>query len=131
MGQLIHEDETRMADQGGVQIKLLDVHLAIAESFSREQRKLVRQGFGVLAAVRFDVAQEHVHAFLFLFYGGFKHGVGFSHTSGHAEEDFEPTTLLLCLPFLDRGQQSIWIWAVFFGHRLTLAGPSPSSLPKR
>ena len=68
--------------------------------------------------MRFDVADDDIHAERLLFARGLEHGVGLAHPGGHAEEELQFSALLLAFLPLDGLQQLVRVGSHIIVHAL-------------
>jgi hypothetical protein len=66
-------------------------------------------GFGALMG--FDVADNHIHTFIFSLVGGLEHGVGFSYPGGIAKKNLKFAALSSYLFVLGLGEESVGVRA--------------------
>ena len=113
VGQLVDQDERRLAGQRGVEIEFLQGGATVLHRAPGEDFETAQQRFRLRAPVQLHVADDDVDAVLALLPGRLQHRVGLADAGGRAEEHLQlpaPPLSLLCL---DPGQQRVGIgrWA--------------------
>ncbi len=76
MGELVDEQQGRLARKGRVEIELLHDPAAVLDLARGQDLEAVEQRVGLAAAVGFDEADDHVDTGLALGARGLQHGVG-------------------------------------------------------
>ena len=110
--EFIHERELRLARERGVEIQFRQRDAAMFERAAGNLRQTFGERVGFLAAMRFDVADDHVASGGKFAPRGFEHGVGLADAGAHAEKNLEPAAFLRGLLALDGTQQRVRIGAV-------------------
>lgn len=89
VGEFVDKDKRGAAEKGGVEIEFRKLSAFVADGFTGENGETGELGFGLLAAMSFDVADDDVDTGFPLGVGGLQHGIGFADTGGRAEENFQ------------------------------------------
>src|SRR5262249_9393966 len=112
MGQLVHQDQGRLACQRRVEIKGAQRRAAIGHGTPWQHLQSCEQGFSLGPTVGIDPAHDDVDALLASSVSRLEHGVGFAYASRGTEENLEFTAALMRLFFLYAGPQGIGIGPV-------------------
>ena len=88
VGQFIHQGQTGLALQNGVDIHFGQFDIAVGNVSARDDFQPKDECFGFGALMGFDITNHHIHPLIFALVGGFQHGIGFAHSGGIAQEDF-------------------------------------------
>ncbi len=107
VGQLVHQQQLRVAGQGGVEVELLQRLAAIRHGVPWQNLKFADFLQGAGAAMGFDQPGHYVQPALALGMGGVQHLPGFADTRRRAKKDFQ----MAALPPFRAGQQRIRVWA--------------------
>ena len=67
---------------------------AIFDGLARQDLQTLGQGFGLLASVGLDHANDHVRALVQAALAGGEHFIGLAHAGGHADEDLQMSSLV-------------------------------------
>ncbi len=95
VGQLVHQNQFRAARQQGVKVHVFEPRSPVVHDLPRQNFHPLQQELSFDAAMRIDVAHDHVHAFAAALAARFQHRVGLPNTCDHAKEDLEFAALLL------------------------------------
>ena len=95
MGQLVHQNELRLAFQRAVNIKLPETPSSVRRLRHRKLLQTVEQRRCLWPGMGFDIPGNHIHTALFRLMRRLQHGVGLSHTGGVAEKDLQPAPFFI------------------------------------
>jgi hypothetical protein len=93
MRKLVDEDQLRLARDCGIQIELLQSALPVRKRLQWYLFQAFQQCGGFAAAVRFNNADNDVHALVAQLAGRRQHCECLAHACGSAKEDFQFTAL--------------------------------------
>ena len=115
--EFIHHDERRMPERERIEIHFLEHCALVLELRAGQNGEPFEQRLRLLAPVRFDHADDHLHALLRLLLRGLQHCVGLAHAGAHAEENLQPPAPRRITFLLDGSEERVGIGAVgFVGH---------------
>ena len=109
VGQLVDEDQRRLAGQRAVEVELLQRGAAVLDGTARKDLEPAQQRLGLGPAVQLDVADHEVDTVIALLTGGLEHRVRLADAGRGAEEHLQLAATLSSLQLLDAGQQRIGI----------------------
>ncbi len=98
-----------MAGQKGIHIHLWQRRAAVGDLQPRDDLKIRHQGLSLGPAMRFDIADDHIHAFSAALMRSFEHGVSLADTGRVPQENLQPAARLLRLLRLNARQEFIGI----------------------
>ena len=125
--EFVHQQQRRLARERRVEVELVQAGAAVLGDAERQLLQPFEQALGLLAAVRFDVADHDVRALGLAFARGLEHGVGLAHAGAGAEENLELAALLPGFVLLHARQQGVRIGALLSrcgGHAGCVSGSS-------
>src|SRR5581483_10910756 len=118
MGQFVHQSHLRMAFQKSIEVHFFEDDAAVLDAPPRHLFEIADLRCRVGAAMRFDDADDHVHALFFQALPLLQHLVGLTDAGSEAEIDLQPPALLLA----DQFQKTL--------RRRPILHPSLSSIKK-
>ena len=125
VGQFVDEENARPADEGGFEIELSQLGVAVLDEARGKDLQAAQKGLGLAPAVGFDDADEHVDALGFARLGGLEHGIGLADAGGGAEEDLQLAAAEASFLLLRLLEQFVGVGALRF-HRITsFSRPAP------
>src|SRR5262249_29709802 len=98
VGELIDQDDLRVAGDDGVEIHLLERLSPVFEPLAGNDLEILEQGLRLLAPVGFDDANDDVIAVLLSGARLLQHLIGLADAGSGAHEDLEPAGLTLFAP---------------------------------
>ena len=111
VGELVENDQPRLAGERRVQVELLQLDAAIRDAAARQDFEPLDQCGGFLAPMGLHQADCHVDAVSVLLARAEQHRVGLADAGAGAEEDLELAAPLRALVALDPGEQLIGVGA--------------------
>jgi hypothetical protein len=86
--QFIHQDQRRVASEGGIKVKFTLDCPSILYFARRDHLQPCQHDLSFGAAVRFDIARHDINSFGKAFVRRFQHGIGLAHARRGPKEDF-------------------------------------------
>ena len=111
VGKLVDEDDARMAGDDGIEVHFLDRLAVVDNGFAGNDFEALEQGFGLLASMGLDYADDHIDALLALCLGVLEHFVGLADAGRGADENPQLAGTACLLP--GRFQQGFRRWTLF------------------
>jgi hypothetical protein len=112
VGELVDEDQRRVAGERGVEIEFAQRGAAIVDRFRWEDLEPGKQGVGLGATVSLDVADDRIDAVELLLAHRLEHRVRLPDAGGSAEEHLQLPATLARFFRLDSGQERLRVWPV-------------------